>query len=124
MPQPEKVATPCETVTVSVFVASNVPVSQLKVPLPGFVLRPKVTVVELSPVSTLPPASSTDTTGSGDRPPEPESLPGCVVKTNWVAVPMLTVTEELVTVTALLTVSVAVKVWLPAVSNVTPFVNV
>ena len=54
------------------------------VPPPGFVPMAMVTL-ELSVVSTLPYASSTVTCTAGVMTAPPARLPGCAVKTSWLA---------------------------------------
>src|SRR5438309_270170 len=84
MAQPVKLATPLDTVTVNppVFV-------QLSTPDDGFVPIARVTKVALSPVSTLPLASSTATVTDGVIVALAAVLLGCCVYTSWVAAPTL-----------------------------------
>src|SRR5207253_5405158 len=95
MAQPLKLATPLDTVTGPVPPA----LLQLSTPLPGLVLMVRVTVVALSPVSTLELVSSTAT--------EAEKLPvpvawmlafeaGWLVKASCVAVPAVMLKAVLV----------------------------
>src|SRR5271157_2643214 len=78
MERPEKVAMPAETV------AAALPASA---PLPGLVPMARVTWVALSPVSTLPSASSTATVTAGVMAEPAAVLLGPWTKTSWVAVP-------------------------------------
>ena len=74
------VATPAVTVIGLVVQPESVPPE-------GLVPIASVTAVALSVVITLPPASSTLTTGWAANAVPPPVLPGEVVKTVWVAAP-------------------------------------
>jgi hypothetical protein len=86
-----KLATPPDTVAV-------VPpgLVQVRVELPGLEPRAKATVVVLSPISTLPSASSTDTP-TGKLAPAAELAGGWTVNASFVAVPGLFVREKVTT---------------------------
>jgi len=80
--RPEKVATPLEK-------APEVPPAAMEPPAPEIVA---LAVPELTEVTTLPPESSTLTTGWVARAaPELAVLEGWVVMTSWVADPVDTV---------------------------------
>ena len=83
--QPAKVAMPAVAVTGFV-------VQPLSEPPPALFASESVTVVVLSPVTTLLFVSSTLTTGCVAKALPPAAPTGCVVKTSLVAVPALTVT--------------------------------
>jgi hypothetical protein len=87
--QPEKLATPLETVLesppVQLKVAPDVPVEEV---------IDKVTTVELSPVTVFPPASWTATTGWVGKFTPPVELDGLVVKASFVAEPEAMTTSD------------------------------
>src|SRR2546423_13806620 len=80
MAQPANIATPLVTV-IGLVVHDSVPVGSPPV-------HASVTTAALSVVTTLPPASSSDTTGCWRKAaPASAALPGCAVKTSCVAAP-------------------------------------
>ena len=87
MLQLAKVATPLEAATGLV--------AQASVPPPGFVPIASVTLLE-SVVTTLPPASSTLTTGCVPKAIPPVEPDGCVVNASCAAGPTVTLNELLV----------------------------
>src|SRR5215469_8985637 len=80
MERPEKVATPATTVTAA---------PPVRVPLPGLAPRARLTVVVLSPVSTLLLASSTATVTAGAMTAPARALVGWVTTASWVGAPTL-----------------------------------
>jgi hypothetical protein len=87
---------------------------QVRAELPGLLPRASVTEVELSAVSTLLWASSTETLNDVDAPAVTFwFVVGWVVKTNWVAVPGVIV---IATDGRLVWFPIAYTVWLPTVS--------
>src|SRR5258707_10845681 len=99
MLQPANVATPEEALSgLAVHVS---------VPPPGFVPIARVIGAEL-PVTGLPTASSTVTTGCVAHAVPPVPPPGCVVNTSWVAVPAVIVKGLLVALVSPLLVAASV----------------
>src|ERR1700722_11021622 len=90
MASTENVATPEATVSAE---------PPLSVPALGLVPMARVICVELSPVSTLPLASSTDTATAGEMAEPAAALVGPWVKTSLVAAPgVMSKADEVATV--------------------------